>query len=217
MNLRIFVVGLALPLVLAACAGRTVRPDLPDDQIAAAEARQVARESLLRMQPDWSMSGRIAVATDGRGGSGKIEWHQSGQSFEVSLSAPVTRQSWRLTGAPGDALLEGLEGGVRHGDDARSLLLQATGWDIPVVALSDWVRGLRAPGLGSAEIVYGADGLPSRIDQGGWQIQYTWPAADATAAPLLRPLRIDARRDAARVRLVVDDWALSPDQGVPAR
>lgn len=211
-NPRILAAGLAISLALAACAGRTVRPDLPADQVAAAEVRQVARESLLRMQSDWSMTGRIAVATDGKGGSGRIEWRQSGPRLEVSLSAPVTRQSWRLTGTADDALLEGLEGGPRHGSDAGALLLQATGWDIPVIALSDWVRGLRAPGLGSADIVYGADGLPLRISQGGWQIEYTWPVADAAAGPVLRPLRVDARRDTARVRLIVDDW----NQDTPA-
>nr|MBA2238325.1 outer membrane lipoprotein LolB [Lysobacter sp.] len=165
---------------------------------------------------EWSMAGRIAVATDGKGGSGRIEWRQSGPRFEVSLSAPVTRQSWRLTGTPDGALLEGLEGGPRHGTDARALLLQATGWDIPVVALSDWVRGLRAPGLDPAEIVYGADGLPLRIRQGGWQIEYTWPSADAAVGPGLRPLRVDARRDTARVRLIVDEWERASNQGAPA-
>lgn len=212
-SLRTLVFGLALPLVLAACAGRTVRPDLPPEQVAAAEVRQLVRENLLRMQPDWSMTGRIAVATDGKGGSGRIEWDQSGSRFEVSLSAPVTRQSWRLTGEPGEALLEGLEGGPRHGADARFLLLEATGWDIPVVSLTDWLRGLRAPGAEPAQVTYGIDGFPSRIVQGGWQIDYTWPSADAGAGPVMRPVRVDAHRDSARVRLIIDQWS----QGVPSQ
>ncbi len=211
-SLRTLVFGLALPLILAACAGRTVRPQLPPEQVAAAEVRQFARENMLRMQPDWSMTGRIAVATDGKGGSGRIEWEQSGPRFEVSLSAPVTRQSWRLTGQSDEALLEGLEGGPRSGADARSLLLEATGWDIPVVSLADWVRGLRAPGDDPAQITYGLDGLPSRISQSGWQIDYTWAAADAVAGSVTRPVRVDAHRDSARVRLIIDQWS----QGAPA-
>lgn len=204
---RALVFALALPLILAACAGRTVRPELPPEQVAAAEARQLAREHGLRMQPDWSMTGRIAVATDGKGGSGRIEWEQSGPRFEVSLSAPVTRQSWRLTGESDNALLEGLEGGPRSGADARFLLLEATGWDIPVVSLSDWLRGLRAPNEDPAQITYGADGLPIRINQAGWQIDYTWPDADADADAAMRPVRVDAHRDSARVRLIIDEWS----------
>ena len=216
-RLRGLVLMLALPVVLAACAIRPVRPGLPPEQLPAAEALQQAREAALRLQPQWSLVGRIAVSNDGKGGSGRIEWRQDGPNFEVSLSAPVTRQSWRLTGTPGDARLEGLEGGVRQGADARALLLLATGWDIPVVALADWVRGMRTPGpqsarpgseqiesaqLEPAQLQYGVDGRPAQIVQGGWQIDYTWPADRAATLPA----RVDARRGEARVRLIIDHW-----------
>src|SRR3970282_570297 len=101
------------------------------------ETNQVAREAQLRLQPEWALVGRIAVTSAGNGGSGRIGWRQDGERFEVALSAPVTRQSWRLHGDPGGAHLEGLEGGPRSGADARLLLLEATGWDIPVTALAE--------------------------------------------------------------------------------
>ncbi|HEY4556014.1 MAG TPA: lipoprotein insertase outer membrane protein LolB, partial [Lysobacter sp.] len=71
------------------------------------------------------------------------------------------------------------------------------------VALSDWVRGARAPGVGPAELRFGADGLPTRIEQGGWIIDYVWPAGAGEEA---LPSRIDARRGEARVKLIVDRW-----------
>ncbi|MFB8831670.1 lipoprotein insertase outer membrane protein LolB [Azotobacter sp. CWF10] len=40
--------------------------------------------------------------------------------------------------------LEGLAGGPRDGEDAQQLLLEATGWDIPVNQLPEWIRGLVA-------------------------------------------------------------------------
>lgn len=206
MNLRALAIVVLMPVVLAACVGRPVRTSLPPEQVAAAELRQLAREQRLRLQPDWSLVGRIAVSTDGNGGSGRIEWRQAGPRFEVALSAPVTRQSWRLTGDGTDARLEGLEGGVRQGPDARQLLVEATGWDIPVVALTDWVRGLRSPGLDPALIVYGADGRPAQITQGGWQVDYLWSDADPGTAGEVLPARVDARQGGARVRLLVDEW-----------
>lgn len=202
MSFRLWIV-VVLAVLLSACAVRPVRTALPPGQVAAAETRQVAREARLRMQPDWSLLGRIAVSNAGNGGSGRIEWRQNGPHFEVALSAPVTRQGWRLSGDAMGAHLEGLQGGPRSGPDARLLLLEATGWDIPVVALSDWVRGLRAAGLGPAELTYGMNGLPMRIEQGGWQIDYTWPDA---GSPDALPTRIDAVQGGARVRLVVDQW-----------
>ncbi|GHA89514.1 lipoprotein insertase outer membrane protein LolB [Cognatilysobacter bugurensis] len=191
-----------LSLALAACASAPMRTG-PAVSEAAAEAAQQSREVALREDADWTLTGRIAVSNGRDGGSGRLEWRQAGERFEVGLSAPVTRQGWRLSGDAGQARLEGLDGGPRVGADASDLLRTATGWDIPVVALADWVRGARAGALGPATIHYDATGRPARIEQGGWTIDYRWP--DAASEPLL-PSRVDARRGEARVRLLVDSW-----------
>lgn len=199
----------ALAALLSACAGPAVRgPAPPALSPAAVEVAQAARESALREQADWSLSGRIALSNGRNGGSGRIEWRQNGARYEVALSAPVTRQSWRLSGDAAGARLEGLEGGTRRGPDAAALLREATGWEIPVAALSDWVRGLRAQGQGPAELRYGADGRPARIEQGGWSIDYRWPAAEGSGRPSL-PSRLDAVRGEAKVKLIVDEWQQS--------
>lgn len=198
----------AFAALLAACTAAPVRPDLTPAQVAAAEAAQTRREQALRARQAWSLAGRIAVSSRGNGGSGRIEWTQDGAHYRVALSAPVTRQGWRLSGDADRALLEGLEGGPRSGADARLLLLRATGWDIPVMALSEWVRGARAPALGPARITYGANGLPWSIEQGGWLIEYEWPAPDPTLPTdaLRLPSRLDASRGEATVKLIVDEW-----------
>lgn len=216
--MRLTVVAmLALVLLLAGCAGAPLRPALPATDVAAAEAAQVRRERALARESDWSLAGRVAVSNRGKGGSGRIEWDQSGPEYGITLSAPVTRQGWQLTGDAHVARLEGLEGGPRTGPDARSLLLVATGWDIPVVALADWVRGARAPALAPARIEYGSDGLPRRIEQDGWSIEYRWlPEAVATERQVLLPSRIDASRGEARVKLIVDEWRFEPAAGAAA-
>ena len=198
----------AAVLVSAGCAVQPRREPLPPGMEAAAQARQAEREAALRPLSDWSLEGRIAVSNDGKGGSGRIDWTQRGQAYAVSLSAPVTRQSWRLSGGPEGARLEGIEGGPRSGPDAQQLLLEATGWAIPVAALSDWVRGLRADAAGPARMEFEATGRLARLHQGGWVIDYGWPDADADAASAGRvlPRRLDARQGEARVRLLVDTW-----------
>jgi len=196
---------LALLLGLSACVSApTVRPTLPQADTAAAEAAQQARETALQRDSQWQLNGRVAVSNGRDGGSGRIDWRQDGERFEVSLSAPVTRQSWRLTGDPHSARLEGLDGGPREGSDAAALLQAATGWQIPVVALADWLRGARSPALPPAVIAYGDNSLPARIEQDGWRIEYEWPAGASGIDA--RPLRLDARKGDARVKLVVDQW-----------
>ena len=70
-----------------------------------------------------------------------------------------------------------------------------------------WLRGLPADEAvhGPAQLAFGTDLLPARLEQGGWSIESrAWsPAKDA--GPAL-PKRLDARRGDAGVRLVVDAW-----------
>ncbi len=122
----------------------------------------------------------------------------------------MTRQSWKLTGDSHHegGRLEGLDGGPREGEDAQQILLDATGWDIPVNQLPDWVRGLVADDTAPAEQVErDGDGRPRRVVQMGWQIQYLdWYPAEGDR-PVL-PRRIEAVNGDAKVRLVVDSWVL---------
>ena len=194
---------------LAACSAAVPRATLPPERIASAETEQLAREQALRKQSTWSLQGRIAVANQGKGGSGRIDWQQDGPRFQVALSAPVTRQSWRLSGDDAGARLDGIEGGPREGRDAAELLRATTGWEIPVVALAEWVRGARAQALGPARVAYGEDGRLARIEQGGWAIDYVWNAAMPAGSAL--PARLTARRGEAQVRLVIDQWG----DGIP--
>ncbi|MFT4255816.1 MAG: lipoprotein insertase outer membrane protein LolB [Pseudoxanthomonas sp.] len=195
---------LLLTLLLSACATQTRKPVPPPVDAAAAEQQQLARETLLRQRPQWSLSGRVALSRGNNGGSGRIEWRQDGDNTQVSLSAPITRQSWQLTADARGARLDGLEGGTRTGADAAILLRETTGWEIPVEALSDWLRGLRAPHPAPEAATYDEQGRLSRLQQDGWTIDYRW---SATATVPALPTRIDAAKGDAKVKLLVDAWA----------
>ena len=199
-------------LLLGACATRTAREAPPLDQqgIEAAERAQASRASWLDAQRQWSFEGRVAINNAGKGGNGRIEWQQDGRSYVVSLIAPITRQSWRLIGDTHSEAgrLEGLEGGTREGEDAEALLLEATGWDIPVNALAQWVRGLPAEGFPLQEWSYSTQGQLQLVEQAGWRIEYPlWFPAEGPQPSL--PRRIEAKRDRASVRLIVDHWDFS--------
>lgn len=195
---------LALAL-LAACAGRPLRQSPLHPATEAEQAAQAARSAMLAAHPRWTLQGRVALSNGRDGGSGRIDWNQDGIGYTVALSAPITRQSWRLVGGADGATLEGLGDGDRHGSDAQALLRDATGWTIPVDALASWVRGAAAPDLPAARLQYGLDGRLARIEQAGWTIDYAaWQSQPAFGTEL--PGRLTAVRDQARVRLVVDAW-----------
>lgn len=201
MKLKLSLVAV-LTLLLSACATQAVKPPMVD--AATAEQWQLARESELRAQDAWSLNGRVALSNGRNGGSGRIEWKQDGTKSEVALSAPVTRQSWRLTVDGRHARIDGLEGGPRTGTNAGALLRETTGWVIPVASLGEWVRGVRAKKPAPTDIAYDAQGRLSRLVQDGWTIDYRWPEGAITPAAL--PVRVDAVKGEAKVKLIVDEW-----------
>jgi outer membrane lipoprotein LolB len=210
---RLFAIA-ASALVLSACATQTTKRAPPPVDAAAAERRQTAREDALRLQDDWSLAGRVALSNGKTGGSGRIEWKQDGAKSEVALSAPVTRQSWRLSIDARGARIDGLDGGPRRGADAGALLRETTGWEIPVSSLAYWVRGMRAPGPKPASVRYDAAGRLSHFEQRGWAIDYRWPEGAASGKPasaaMEMPQRIDAAKGDAKVKLIVDEWQARP-------
>lgn len=199
---RIIAAGL-MASALVACVSRPPAQDAAPVDLAQAKAADARRGAML----DWDLSGRIAVSNGNRGGSGRIDWQQRASGYTISLSAPVTRQSWQLSGDNLGARLDGIAGGRREGGDVEALLLAATGWNIPVRALQDWVRGIGAASheYGPATLAYGAGGLPAKLEQAGWSIEYQdWHPA-ASGHPQL-PKRMVARNGEASVKLVVDEW-----------
>lgn len=193
---------LSILVVLAFLAGCTATPrraTSPHDELLAAQAQ---REAVLAQRTHWRLSGRLAVSDGRDGGSGRLEWVQDGERYEITLNAPVTRRSWRLVGAPGFARLDGIEGGPFHGESAEVLLSEHLGWFVPLADLVAWVQGARAPGV--AQVDFQPSGLPASIQQNGWEIEYRAFEVDG-ALPM--PLRVFATRGQQRVRMQVDAWS----------
>lgn len=206
---------LAFPVaaLLAAAGCASVPAPVPAPAGTDHAGAQDAREAALGLAngdctaPAWAMTGRVALSNGKDGGSGRIEWSQGQGRAEITLSAPVTRQSWvlRLDGV--GAELDGVPNGPMHGPDAGQLLRDAIGWDVPVTALGCWVRGARAGGgLQDVIVQFAEDGRPMRISQDGWTVDYE--AWSRTPDGLDLPARIVATRGASRVRLVVDRWGV---------
>lgn len=191
--------GLALLALLAGCA-----PAVRLKGDAAMDRAQQQREHALAGTDHWSLSGRLGVSDGRNGGSGSLEWHQDGDHYDFQLRAPITGRSFRLTGGPGGALLDGLDGGPLRGADAESLMRRALGWEVPLSDLRAWVLGLRADS-GPAELRFGEDKLPSLLLQDGWTVDYRrW---DVSRTPAL-PVQIFATKPPYTVRLFIESWQL---------
>lgn len=199
-GLRYF--GAALPLLLAACVPT---PAVRMKGDAALLGEQEAREKALAGADHWSLQGKLGVSDGKDGGSGTLNWAQNGERYEFTLRSPVIGKSFRLSGGPDGALLEGLDGGPLRGPDAESLMHKALGWEVPLRDLRAWVLGLRADS-GPAELNFGANRLPSLLQQDGWDVDYReW---DAARQPPM-PTKVFAEKLPYKVRLSIESWTFN--------
>lgn len=180
---------------LVACAPQRLRPD------AAGLEAQDQREALLAPIADWRLTGRLGVSDGRDSGSGSLTWTQRGDRYQFELHAPVTGKTWLLSGDARHAQLQGLREETLEGDDAASLLRRELGWRVPVAELAWWARGMRAPG--KAELSLRSDGLPARIVQAGWQVDFL-DYDESTKPPL--PRKLFAESGNYKVRLVIQHW-----------
>jgi outer membrane lipoprotein LolB len=195
--MRKFCLGAAAVLLLAGCV-----PAVRLKGNAALLGAQAAREQQLATRDHWTLEGRLGVSDGHNGGSGSLSWTQDGDRYDFVLRAPVTGKSFRLSGGPDGALLEGLDGGPLRGPDAEALMRKALGWEVPLRDLRAWVLGLRADS-GPAELSFGANRLPALLQQDGWAVDYReW---DAARQPPL-PKKVYAERPPYKVRLSIESW-----------
>ena len=148
----------------------------------------------------WHLSGRIGVIRGEEGWHGGFDWHQIGERYRISLRGPLGQGGLLVIGDAGRARLVPARGAPLEGRDIDRLVARALGWPVPVTGLGYWVRGRLAPGR-DGRILKDARGLPERILQDGWVIDFSAWTEDATGHPW--PTRIRAVRDGLKLRVVL--------------
>lgn len=149
----------------------------------------------------WRLEGRLAVSDGRDSGSGTVTWEQDGAYYMIQLRAPISGQSWRLSGDDALCTLEGLRPYPLTADSPETLLERELGWHLPVAALRDWLQG--RPMSADVGVIRDEDGRISGFSEDGWAISYR----DFREG---RPTRISARKPPYQVRLAIKSWVVLP-------
>lgn len=165
-------------------------------------ARYEARQAAVSSWQNWSLLGRLAVSDGKDGGTGRLEWRSDPASSELDFRGTFGRGSWRLSMDDDRAILELASGDMWQARDVGALVREHVGWEVPVDALSWWVRGLAAPGRVESRSL-DERGLLNLLSQRGWRIEFQ---RYGEFSGLSLPTRLEARRDGRQVKLVVRDW-----------
>lgn len=181
-------------LLLAGCASAPlVREGLP--------GRDVLR--------DFSIEARFSLKMERLGepvqnGSGRLAWRHQNGSDQVFLANPLGTGLAEIDITPTLSRLRRANGEMREDADADALLLQVTGYALPVSRLASWLLGRAGP---EASLTRDAFGRPRQLREAGWQIDYAY----ADDAPAALPYRLDINR-ANEVMLIlrIEEWRDAP-------
>lgn len=159
---------------------------------------------------EWTASGRLAMVTGEEGGNGSFVWRQTGASTSLSIRGPLGAGAVEILSDGRSLSVTDGAGRIVDAAQAEAALRARLGADLPWIELRYWMQGVPAP-TSPAE-VGDARVEPLRvIDQAGWQIAYE---SFRTVSGAALPGRFTAARGAVRLKVVVDDWAVTPQRAV---
>ena len=163
-----------------------------------------ARFHRLAPMEKWEIKGRLAITDGTEGGSGALVWVQDGEQTRMEFRGTLGQGNWRLESDGRSARLELGNGQRFEAASVAELVAAQAGWNVPVDALSWWVRGLAAQSAWEERRLDSAGRL-MRLRQAGWEVDFG-SYREQHAASL--PSRLTARRGEQAVKLVVREWLL---------
>ena len=184
-----FLAGLLAVLLLAGC---TTTP-APRSSTSAATLSA------------WQFNGRVSLTRGEACWHAGLHWQEQAGSLFLWVSGPLGQGGFQLNGDARGVVLVDADGQTFAAQDADALLVQVTGWELPVSGLRHWIRGLPEPAAGEAQVNRDEAGQLRRLEQSGWTINYErYQVVDGVSLPA--KLRL-VREDVA-VRIVIDQWQL---------
>ncbi|MCX7114998.1 MAG: lipoprotein insertase outer membrane protein LolB [Gammaproteobacteria bacterium] len=187
--------------LLAGCAQHT-----PNVSVLSSNPSEPAPSVVHKAQSvtSWEIKGLIGAKTPKKAWSANLVWTQQGPShYQLRLFGPM---------GGGTVLVEGANGVVMYQDEhkriqgkqARQLLREQTGVDLPVESLYYWVRGLPAPGKPD-EAVYDANHQLLLLKQAGYLIDYS---QYQVVNGYVLPAKMKIQGKGLVVKLVIKGWRL---------
>ena len=162
------------------------------------------RLSELEALESWELAGRVAIREGGQSWNAKLRWSQSGDLYDILITAPFGQGAARIYGEPGRAVIEVPNQSPLVASKAEALLYEHLGWTVPVESLKYWLEGRPDPG---AKVVMRWDefGRVVHLEQAGWEVEYR---RYIEVGALALPRKLELINSSLRVKLIIDNWQL---------
>ena len=191
-----------LAVCLSACQQLAQKPSFSSQPSSLSQQHQQA----IQVLNNFAIEGRMAVQYNGRGYSGQMRWQRQSENQQISLMTPLGNTLADITEDKQGVTLITSDGKAYREHDASMLTERIIGWPIPISDLHDWVLG--RPSEGNVENAqWDEQGRLQTFQQGDWKVEY---AAYQDVEQYSLPTKVTLRHEKIYMRLVVDNWKLSP-------
>lgn len=187
-------VWLSLASVLGGCAHFSApATQVPD---AAWDSRRLELTHL----EHWLLQARVA---SGRvGWSGNMRWRQDADEFDIRVSGPLGTSGFMARGNADRVEIRTAKETVVT-EDPQALLQEKAGWGMPFHQLRYWAVGVPYPHT-PARVQFDAQGRLQKLEQDGWQLEYT---EYGQYLQYELPRRFSLENAEMYFRVIVDDWS----------
>jgi outer membrane lipoprotein LolB len=185
-----------LPLVFAGCA--SMEQSTPTAADWATHSAQVAALQ------HWTASGKLAVRTQHASESASMVWRQQARNSKVHLSGPLGVGAITVE-SDGDQL-HIYEGGEHRTIDISTpdAIFTHTGWDLPLQALSYWLKGVPSPATSLQALKLDPQTeLVHSLTQDDWEVRYE---KYQRFQDFTLPTRLLIQRGATRAKVIISQW-----------
>lgn len=187
-------------LLLAGCSGL--------DQRDPAYTSWETHSERLKLLQQWTANGKIAVRMANAAQSASLIWRQDRQDTSVQLSGPLGLGATTIH-SDGQTLE------IHQGEEHRTIdistpdaIVLNTGWDLPLQALSYWLKGIPAPNskVQRLELDPQTERLKS-LSQDNWDINYQ---RYQQFQGFTLPARLQIQRGTTRAKIIISRWQTPP-------
>jgi outer membrane lipoprotein LolB len=190
--------GMAALILLAGC--KTALAPVAGPGVDAPWPLQ--REALEKLQR-YILNGRVAVAANGQGFSANLKYQQQPGRTDLALDGPLGIGGMRVVLDGDDLGISTSKGEKLGGTEARAVLEQRLGFELPLAQMRWWLLGLPAPG---ADVILEQDPATGEIrgfTQNGWHVIIQ---ARAAGLGFSLPQRLNVEREGVRLKLLAQSW-----------
>ena len=195
-------------LLLGGCTLTSHKPlQVPTTKNAQSNLQWQSHQAQMEAFTQWRLVGKIGIRTEHESSSAHINWQQQRQQFRINLSGPFGQGAAELSGTFESVLLKIAGQEDLQTTNPEAVLLEQTGWDIPINTLLHWIKGIPSPDQ-DASFQLDAQGRLSRLTQAQWQLEYP---SYRQFESLWLPKKIQLVRGQVKLTLVIKDWHYSSD------